>query len=197
MTKTVMVLTSGMTSDWTPVVSMFHERGWSVVTDLEFSADEHLDLICFCGGSDVSPYLYGEENISSYCDPKRDEYEKEVYETYVGKIPLVGICRGGQFLNVMNGGKMIQHIEGHSMGERQIYFWPNEHKKGFIIREDHHQGIVPTDDGEPLAWDCIDDNVEIVWYEKTKSLCFQPHPEWGHEPTKELFFELLKEYIGL
>lgn len=203
MTKTVMVLTSGTTSDWAPVVDMFKARGWEVLTDKNlteiFTIGEDLkrkiDLVCFCGGSDVSPELYGEENTYSYCDHVRDHYEKEIYEACVEKIPLVGICRGGQFLNVMNGGKMIQHIEGHSMGDRQIYFWPDEHKKGFIIREDHHQGIIPSDEGEPLAWDCIDDNVEVVWYEKTKSLCFQPHPEWDHKPTEDLFFDLIEEYL--
>src|SRR3546814_3238996 len=32
--------------------------------------------------------------------------------------PMAGICRGGQFLNVMCGGSMIQHVEGHAIHGR-------------------------------------------------------------------------------
>lgn len=178
------------------VGAMFESMGWRAEYLIEStSGDEIPDLICFTGGSDVSPYLYGEENISSHCDPIRDEFEKQVYSEFVGKAPMVGICRGGQFLNVMNGGKMIQHIDGHS-GDREIFL----HAKvpGVLkVREDHHQGIDSRGKGSVLAVDMYDDNEEIVWFSDTRCLCFQPHPEWGHEPTKELFFELIKECIGL
>ena len=173
------------------VMRMFESKGW-----IWFQSDESdtaPDLVCFTGGEDVSPYLYGEENISSYCNPIRDEFEKEVYSEFVGKAPMVGICRGGQFLNVMNGGKMVQHIEGHSMGVRKVVISRQTRE----IHEDHHQGIVPWMSSKIIGFDPRDGNIEIVWYEDTRCLCFQPHPEWGHDPTKELFFELLEGYVGL
>src|SRR5690606_36449796 len=105
------------------------------------------DLICFTGGADVSAELYGEENTYSFCDPERDEEERIIYDMALAHgIPMVGICRGGQFLNVMNGGKMIQHIEGHS-GDREIQTLGSVDEPVFIIREDHHQGIRCSVDG--------------------------------------------------
>jgi len=66
--------------------------------------------VVFTGGADVSPFMYGEKKLSVTCnDEHRDEQEKLFFERYT-KVPKVGICRGGQFLNVMNGGKMWQHV---------------------------------------------------------------------------------------
>lgn len=211
------------------VEQMFKSEGWNVRTKGFLGQEKpmsfELELVCFTGGADVSPYLYGEENVSSHCNPVRDEFEREVYEEFCPKfygggdhgepvsfegVPMVGICRGGQFLNVMNGGKMIQHIDGHHMSYREIVV--DIPQGSYIlqttktIHEDHHQGIVPPDwEGMDLTsddhgykvigYDPRDQNVEIVWYDDTRCLCFQPHPEWGHEPTKELFFDLINEYI--
>jgi hypothetical protein len=41
-----------------------------------------------------------------------------------------------------------------------------------------------------------DADIEILWYQKSKSLCFQPHPEYGLIPCRQLFFSLIDELIG-
>lgn len=179
------------------VKKMFEAEGWVVKMGAAPPADTVvIDLVCFTGGSDVSPHLYDEENISSHCDPIRDEFEVEVFEEFK-HYKKVGICRGGQFLNVMSGGKMIQHIDGHSMGYYPVVVF-GDFDVPYKLHEDHHQGMIPADedtDYVTVAMDSRDDNHEILWYPKTKSLCFQAHPEWGHDETKDLFFELLKEYL--
>lgn len=177
------------------VMAMFIEHGFESfsISDPDIGKP---DVIVFTGGADVSPYLYGEENISSSCDPIRDEYERQVYEKFseLG-VPMVGICRGGQFLNVMNGGKMLQHISGHSYRDAPVRkFWP-ESDEVHIVREDHHQGILPVMGAKIVLRDVSDGNIEACHYEKTKSFCFQGHPEWGHKETEDLFFDLLKEYL--
>lgn len=178
------------------VKKMFQARGWDIYG---VDTDADVDLVCFTGGADVSPSLYGEENTGSYCDPARDIYEQDIYETYLkADIPMVGICRGGQFLNVMNGGKMIQDLKPRISGDVLCMDRDGNHLR---VRVDHHQGIVRNfeksysilahDLGEPvgLTYACL--------YPKTKSLCFQPHPEWGHKGTEELFFNLLDKYLGV
>ena len=75
-----------------------------------------LDGILFTGGVDINPKLYGEE-----VDPKcgeiadaRDDFEvrlMEVVEQY--DIPVFGICRGIQSLNVLCGGSLHQHRDNH------------------------------------------------------------------------------------
>jgi putative glutamine amidotransferase len=74
------------------------------------------DLSChglvLCGGGDVLPSLYGQENTaSSLLDLRRDEAEQNLIHAYAqaGK-PILGICRGMQILNVAFGGTLIQDL---------------------------------------------------------------------------------------
>lgn len=188
------------------VVKMFKDAGWVTFTHPGTTGGTQVfDLICFTGGEDVSPHLYGEENIASYCNEARDSFEQEIYEEFVGKVPMVGICRGGQFLNVCNGGKLIQHLGETISGDVDVGIsWSIEEFEILKLRVDHHQGIIPNPDkiwhgnmspidkqkrGWPMGFQYS------VFYPDTKCWCFQPHPEWGHEPTRQLFFELIEEYI--
>lgn len=183
------------------VEKMFVKEGYYVCDDpfqYDYKRLGDIGLVCFTGGEDVSPHLYGEENLGkSHCNPRRDEIEIEVYYQFVDKVPFVGICRGGQLLNVLNGGKMIQHIEGHSMGYHEIFGFKEQDWDVRTVHGDHHQGILPND-GVPHAvlWAMDTPEIaEVVFYPKTRSFCFQPHPEWGHEGTRKLFFELLERYL--
>ena len=167
---------------------MFHSNAWRSVDDPQLA-----DFICFTGGADVSPHLYGEKNEGlSHCDPKRDDREVAIYHAFFEK-PKIGICRGGQFLNVMSGGKMKQHHPGHMMGQQRVRTI-GPHSKFFTAHEDHHQVILPTTEGFVFLRAVVDDVVEGVYYPHTKSFCFQPHPEWGHKETKDLFFSFLNLY---
>ena len=174
------------------VASMFISRGYDVVID----NGEHpkgVDIICFTGGSDVSPYIYGEEPDGAVgCDPVRDEYERELFDLYFDK-PKVGICRGGQLLNVLSGGRMMQDI-GLISGD----IFDDE---GRELRVDHHQGMLSHHTAELHSWAPVGDGEEdpdyAAWYGNTKSLCFQPHPEWDHKETEEFFFELIDAHIGV
>src|SRR5574337_2129865 len=90
-----------------------------VFTDMGFKVVDNplkADIFQFMGGEDVSPELYNEPNTHSYSNIHRD-IEEMGYLTLAIKFgkPCVGICRGGQFLNVMCGGKMIQDISGHAI----------------------------------------------------------------------------------
>lgn len=195
------------------VESMFSMAGWITYSTFTPEALEALgreqagqvlkytDLVCFTGGADVMPQLYGEKNEGlSYCNPARDLFEESVYKQFVNRVPMVGICRGGQFLNVMNGGKLIQHlgktVHGDVLARRQLRV---DMYENHTVRVDHHQGIVPTSDADDtlLYLPEMSGLTYACYYSKTKCLCFQPHPEWGHEPTKELFFQLLKEYLNV
>lgn len=200
--KTVFVLKG---DSFASVVSMFKARGWNVVSQMAAETfPGEVDLVCFTGGPDVSPHLYGEENTSSHCDPIRDVYEQEVYEEFLSSgVPMVGICRGGQFLNVMNGGKMVQDIHPRQSGDVECYIdWGMEEPiEDIILRVDHHQGMLRNPDihvcGATFNKSLGRDIDYSLFYPETKCYCFQPHPEWGHKPTEELFFNLLKEYLDV
>ena len=74
----------------------------------------HLNGILFSGGIDVAPWLYGEEplpGIGSW-DIARDEWEIELCNrAWSAKLPMLGICRGCQLMNVARGGTLIQDIQ--------------------------------------------------------------------------------------
>jgi len=73
-----------------------------------------LDGIMFSGGNDIDPSYYNEsmsENIGDIV-PKRDTQEFALMELAKEKnIPILGICRGHQLLNISSGGSLYQDLE--------------------------------------------------------------------------------------
>jgi putative glutamine amidotransferase len=68
-------------------------------------------FILFEGGADVNPSRYGEENRHSYYDNYKDEHEFELFNMALElEIPMLGICRGHQLMNVASGGTLWQDI---------------------------------------------------------------------------------------
>jgi putative glutamine amidotransferase len=75
----------------------------------------HLDGIVLTGGADVEPSRYGHDNHASDTEPARDEVEFTLFETALGDgLPVLGICRGLQLINVHQGGTLQQHVPEHS-----------------------------------------------------------------------------------
>lgn len=176
------------------------------------------DLIVFTGGSDINPKIYGHNKIHEcgYIWDERDKRELEIYEKFKG-VPMVGICRGAQLLNSLSGGSLYQHVTGHQDGPHEVTDLTGVMPyKTFTINSCHHQMMIPSDEGEIL---CFSKNlsrcylgdpsknlpipkvdVEVVYYEKTKSLCFQAHPEWyGKQKDADCptyFFKLIDEVFN-
>lgn len=167
-------------------------------------APENADILLFTGGEDVSPDYYGETRLPrTNSNPKRDEKESKIFERFFLR-PKVGICRGGQFLNVMNGGAMWQNVDKHTSNHLMLDLI---NRREISVTSTHHQMMIPSSDGEVLGVATIatefrsakerdkpEYDTEIVWYGKTKSLCYQPHPEFGNGNYKECtrhFFDLI------
>ncbi|KAM3108674.1 gamma-glutamyl-gamma-aminobutyrate hydrolase family protein [Phormidesmis sp. 146-33] len=72
-----------------------------------------LDGLIFTGGGDINPALYGgEAHPTIYAvDPDRDEFELALAKVALTtQIPILGICRGMQVLNVATGGDLVPHV---------------------------------------------------------------------------------------
>lgn len=160
------------------------------------------DLIVFTGGSDVNPELYGDEKHPySVVDTERDVKDVEAYEwAKKHNIPCVGICRGGQFLNVMNGGKMYQHIANHGFGHDLI---TSSGRAVEGVTSTHHQMMIVPRSGKLVAW--AEDvafsgeyEPEVVWFEESRDLSVQYHPEYMGEDSDgyRYFQQLLEEYFN-
>lgn len=173
---------------------------------------EDSDFVIFTGGSDVSPHLYDEVAIAETCaDPQRDEEDVALYKLCRSKgIPMVGVCRGAQFLWVMMGGKLFQHVDNHNNGEHEIYFFP-ENKK-YRSSSVHHQMARPEAlPGMKLLANSVvskhrksnnwthsgpGSDFEIFAFEKEGILCFQGHPEYPGFPNySDLCTRLIDKYI--
>jgi putative glutamine amidotransferase len=82
---------------------------------------ERLDGICLAGGGDLDPVAYGAPTRHPQLGPTQpgvDAFELAVARAAdASGLPLLGICRGAQALNVARGGTLHQHIDGHRQTE--------------------------------------------------------------------------------
>jgi len=200
---------------------MWARWGYQSVSDYKAA-----NVIQFTGGADVSPALYDEsEHPYTQANIRRDETCALLFE-YARKnsIPMAGICRGGQFLNVANGGKMFQHCDGHAIGGTHaakivdtgkiVQVTSTHHQimrpnrdKGIVLMESEplgtfkeHMVVEKEWQEKPFINNIPDaDDIEAVYYDDTNSLCFQPHPEWCDENSDcvQAYKYFLTNYLGI
>jgi putative glutamine amidotransferase len=74
-----------------------------------------MDGLLITGGGDLDPARFGAEiDGADPPDPGRDELDEAAYRAAVERgVPVLGVCRGLQVVNVFEGGSLVQHLEGH------------------------------------------------------------------------------------
>jgi putative glutamine amidotransferase len=166
---------------------------------------EHLDGILFPGGPDLEPAAYGAaRHPQTRTNPELDRFELPLARWAVqANIPVLGICRGQQLLNVVLGGSLVQHLDKHAGP-----IWHRRHGHSLRVSSDsrlagifgceelevnsfHHQAVDrPGHDLEPVAW-ANDGTIEALESSAHPWLmCVQFHPEElvsKHEPSRRLF----------
>lgn len=86
------------------------------VLTAETSAEEYAEMcdgLILSGGQDLNPAMLGEEKLNNTVqwDDIRDEYEMKLFKAFMAKgKPILGICRGFQFINVALGGGLYQDL---------------------------------------------------------------------------------------
>jgi putative glutamine amidotransferase len=82
---------------------------------------ERLDGLCLAGGPDIDPRSYGDSERHEQLGPTDravDAAELALARAADARaLPLLGICRGAQALNVARGGTLHQHLPGHRQTE--------------------------------------------------------------------------------
>jgi putative glutamine amidotransferase len=90
------------------------------VSDLD-ALISRLDGVCLSGGPDLDPEAYGARSRHPELgptEPTLDAFELALArEALERRLPLLGICRGSQALNVACGGTLHQHVDGHRQSE--------------------------------------------------------------------------------
>lgn len=159
------------------------------------------DLIVFNGGQDIGTEIYGElpvfRGIPRLKSP-RDLAEINLYnEAKKGGKFFLGICRGAQLLNCLNGGTLWQHVNNHGVDHRMLDVITG---KMYEVTSTHHQMMRPNLETGQIIGVASEstvkhshelteqfllqgnlyngEDVEIVYYKDTRTLCVQGHPEY-------------------
>jgi len=101
---------------------------------------ELIDGLLLAGGADIDPGSYGEQAHAETVGtvPERDAFEISLARAAIERdIPVLGICRGMQLINVARGGTLMQHLP-----ER---FGHHEHRRvvGSFDGADHDVELLP------------------------------------------------------
>ena len=158
--------------------------------------DASCDGLLLCGGADVDPAYFHQENHGSMgIDPKRDEAEFALIQAFLSaKKPILGICRGLQIINVALGGSLIQNLPPHL---REVHtpapgsdsdkihpvraeadsFFGRTYGPRFAVNSSHHQAIDLLGEGlRPTLWG-EGDVIEGLEHASLPIFCVQFHPE--------------------
>ncbi len=166
------------------------------------------DGFLFCGGDDIDPKYYGEENYASknICST-RDRFEFAfLHEAVKTEKPILGICRGAQLINVYFGGSLCQHIDNHNLTiEKGVHLhsiniiekshlYSIVDKSTFLTNSFHHQCVNKLGSGLEINALC-NETIE-AFNHKQYPYCFavQWHPE--KSPNDKLNAAIFKEFIN-
>ncbi|MCH6159286.1 gamma-glutamyl-gamma-aminobutyrate hydrolase family protein [Streptomyces marispadix] len=156
-----------------------------------------LDGLVVSGGPDVDPARYGarREPDCGPSDPARDAWELALCRAALDQgVPLLGICRGMQILNVLLGGTLVQHLEGHRgtpgvFGEHPVRpvagtLLSRVLPEAVSVPTYHHQAVARLGEGLVAGAHAEDGTVEALELPDGTHpfvLAVQWHPEEGQD----------------
>ena len=147
------------------------------VSDLE-SLIARLDGVCLSGGPDLDPGAYGAPDRHEELgptEPSLDAFELALARAALERgMPLLGICRGSQALNVACGGTLHQHLPGHRQSEpgcqvsHEVEILAGTRLASLIgpgtvaVNSFHHQAVDRLGRGLTIAARAADGTVEAI-----------------------------------
>ena len=158
------------------------------------------DGIIITGGEDINPLLYNDTSNLKVCgdiDHRRDTLEKKLFDyAFENKIPLIGVCRGMQMINVASGGSLygdipseigtevIHRNNGEVMHEIVLtepcpLIFPEE-QDTFMVNSWHHQGLKNIPKGINVVARSFDGLPEAIYIDEKLHpfmIAVQFHPE--------------------
>jgi putative glutamine amidotransferase len=186
-----------------PDVRVFDARKGDVSMD-------QMDGLLLTGGSDIAPEFLRQEIVDPSLihkdvDPVRDQWEFEaISKSLAGGLPILGICRGIQVLNVALGGTLKLDIPGHKLPEQKerdiqlLRYDTTANHRFEKVNSSHHQAVDRVANGfEVEGWCAADDVIEQMRLRDYPfALAVQYHPERGtiYDALFEDFFDKVKSF---
>ncbi|MEW6573577.1 MAG: gamma-glutamyl-gamma-aminobutyrate hydrolase family protein [Bacillota bacterium] len=177
---------------------------------------ERVQGLILSGGGDLDPSYFGEEPLpaTKKIAPRRDAFEIAVARAaLVRKIPVLGICRGLQVLNVAAGGKVFQDISlGVYNPLKHFQDAPRWHATHHIeilpgsklasifgtlrlrVNSFHHQAVrrlAPVFKATAWASDGVIEAIEAEVHPFAVGVQFHPEGMWENEPVFLKLFSAL------
>lgn len=165
-------------------------------------SNTEIDGLLLPGGGDIDPELYGEEQHykTKYVNRERDEFEISLFNHALeNDIPVLGICRGIQIMNVALGGSLYQDIGELYPKPAEWHEKDSDHKDSWqdieiisdcklieivgkatdITNSAHHQAIKNIGEGLVVTSRSIEDGIIEAMEYPTKPfvVAVQYHPE--------------------
>ncbi|MCF0178566.1 MAG: membrane dipeptidase [Bacteroidales bacterium] len=169
-------------------------------SDLINQTLDMLDGLMMTGGEDINPAYYGEEVLEACggINEKRDYYELMLLKKAIDRnIPVIGVCRGLQMINVAMGGTLYQDIPSQYQTEtiharsaenpspmHEVTLLPNTAIHQILghdvltVNTSHHQGIKKLAPGLTItAYSSTDSIPEAIEAIGKNIIAVQWHPE--------------------
>ena len=181
-----------------------------------------IDGLLLTGGEDIDPARYSEEHLPALgaINPERDEFDFLLIKYAAErKIPIFGICRGHQALNVAFGGTLYQdlttQLKGHALlkHRQQAPIWYGTHevvldensmiakllgKTSIVANSYHHQAVKDVAPGFIVTGRASDGVVEAMEMKgNPKILSVQFHPENATSQGLDEFLPLFVYFVEL
>ena len=153
-----------------------------------------LDAVILSGGNSIAKL----DPTASDASLERDAFEVALVKEAIHRLlPILGVCRGLQMLNIHFGGQ-LSHIEGHVRSYHRVVTVPEF--SGFVpnyINSYHDWAIMPdqlADQLNPIVRD-IDGNIEGFAHRSKSVTGIMWHPEREH-PFRQQDIELLRKLLS-
>ncbi len=199
------------------------------IVELSFEKNNYVDIyqcdgFILTGGVDVHPSLF--DGANDYMNsPSGFQLERDLFESYIyhyakaNKIPVLGICRGLQLINILEGGKLIQDLgdeknKAHRKDAgidkaHQVSLEPDSLLQQIIglqtidVNSAHHQAIDSLNIGHNIlvnAYSNPDHIIEGIEYKNKTGLGFMLAVQWHPErmpsvQQNEISIHIKKSFI--